>query len=163
MSDQTVLDSLRSIEFFHDIANEHLERLAAIVEPVEFPPHHVIFREQEKAKHAYLINSGQVSLISCNPDVGCRELTTVSDGQLIGWSPLLGRKLLSDTARTLTATKAFAVDSEQLLALCREYPEFGFEFMHRVAQVLSERLFATRMQHLRMSGHQLPTVQIESD
>jgi CRP-like cAMP-binding protein len=163
MSDQTVLDSLHGIDFFHDIADEHLERLAALVTPVEFPPHHIIFREEEKAKDAYLIISGQVSLISCNPDVGCRELTTVSDGHLIGWSPLLGRRLLSDTARTVTATKALAVDGEQVLALCREYPDFGFQFMHRVAQVLADRLFATRMQHLRMSGHQLPTVQIESD
>ena len=31
------------------------------------------------------------------------------------------------------------------------------------AQVLADRLFATRFQHLRMSGHQLPDVQIESD
>lgn len=163
MTDQTVLDTLRGIEFFHDIADEHLARLAAIAEPVEFSPNEVIFREQEQAKNVYLIISGQVSLICCDPDVGCRSLATVSDGQLIGWSPLVGRKLLSDTARTVTATKAFAVDGEQVLALCRDDPEFGFEFMHRVAQVLAARLFATRMQHLRMSGHELPDVQIESD
>ena len=100
-----------------------------------------------------MIVSGHVSLVSCDPDVGCRELMTVTDGELIGWSPLLGRLLLSDSARTMTATKALAIDGQQVLDLCRDDPEFGFEFMHRTAQVLAERLDATRLQHLRMSGH----------
>jgi CRP-like cAMP-binding protein len=163
MSDPTVFETLRGIEFFRGIADEHLERFAKISQPVEFPLHSYIFREKDRAKNVYLIVSGRVSLIICDPDVGCRELMTVSDGDLIGWSPLLGRKLLSDTARTMTATKAFAIDGEQVLALCREDPQFGFEFMHRAAQVLAERLSATRLQHLRMSGRQLPNVQIESD
>ena len=163
MSDPATLDALRGIEFFHDIADEHLERLAAIVEPVEFPPNAVVFKEQDPAKNVYLIISGELSLINCDPDVGCRQLMKISDGQLIGWSPLVGRRLLSDTARTVTATKAFSIDGEKALALCREDPEFGFEFMHRVAQVLGERLVATRFQHLRMSGHQLPDIQFETD
>ncbi len=163
MSDPALSATFRGIEFFDGIADEHLERFAELAQPLEFPPHSIIFHEQDEAKNVYLIVSGQVSLISCNPDVGCRQLMTVSDGELIGWSPLVGRRLLSDTARTLTETKAFAIDGERLLAFCREDPEFGFEFMHRVAGVLAERLSATRFQHLRMSGHQLPDVQIESD
>ena len=163
MSDPTVLETLRGIEFCRGIGDEHLERFAEIAQLVEFPPHRVIFHEQDQAKNVYLIVSGRVSLISCDPDVGCRQLMTVSDGELVGWSPLVGRRLLSDTARTLTPTKAFAISGEQLLTLCGEDPQFGFEFMHRVAQVLAERLSATRLQHLRMSGHELPNVQIESD
>ena len=163
MSDPTVFETLRSIEFFHGIADEHLKQFSEIAELVEFQPHTVIFREQDHAKHVYLIVNGRVALISCDPVVGCRELMTVTDGELIGWSPLVGRERLSDTARTTTATKAFALDGEQVLAFCRENPQFGFEFMHRAAQVLAARLGATRVQHLRMSGRQLPDVQIESD
>ncbi len=164
MSDPTILETLRGVEFFRGISDEHLLRFAEIAELVEFPTHSDIFREHDKATHTYLIVSGQVSLISCDPDVGCRQIMTVSDGELVGWSPLVGRQLLSDTARTLTATQALAIDGQQLLALCGEDPEFGFQFMHRVAQVLAKRLSAIRLQHLRMSGHQLPPdVQIESD
>ncbi len=163
MSDPTVIDTLRDLEFFRGIGDEHLERVAKISVPVNFPPNSFIFHEKDKAKDAYLIVSGRVSLVSCDPDVGCRELMTVTDGDFIGWSPLLGRLLLSDSARTMTATKALAIDGQQVLDLCRDDPEFGFEFMHRTAQVLAERLDATRLQHLRMSGHLLPDVQIESD
>ena len=163
MSDPTVFETLRSMDFFSGIADEHLERFAEIAELVEFQPHRVVFHQEDPAKHVYLIVSGRVVLIRRDPVVGCRELMTVSDGDLIGWSPLVGRRQLSDTARTLTATKAFALDGEQVLAFCREEPQFGFEFMHRAAQVLAERPDATRLQHLRMSGRQLPDVQIESD
>ena len=163
MSDPSVFETLRDHKFFAGIGEEHLQRLAEIARPVKFPPSSIIFHEKDKAKDVFLIVSGQVSLISCDPDVGCRELMSVTDGELIGWSPLLGRLLLSDTARTTTATTALAVDGEEVLALCREDPQFGFEFMHRAAEVLAKRLNATRLQHLRMSGHQLPDVQIESD
>lgn len=163
MSDPTTIETLRNIEFFRGIADEHLERVAKITRPMEFPPSSFIFHEKDKAKDVYVIVSGRVSLVSCDPDAGCRELMTVSDGDFIGWSPLLGRLLLSDSARTMTTTKVLAIDGEQALDLCRKYPQFGFEFMHRTAEVLAERLNATRLQHLRMSGHLLPDVQIESD
>ena len=100
MSDPTLIETLRGIEFFRGIADEHLERFAEIAQPVEFSPNSIIFREQDEAKYVYLIVTGRVSLISCDPDVGCRELMTVSDGELVGWSPLVERPRLSDTART---------------------------------------------------------------
>ena len=37
MSDMSIGELLRSIQFFHDIADAHLERLAEIARPVEYP------------------------------------------------------------------------------------------------------------------------------
>ena len=87
----------------------------------------------------------------------------VGAGELIGWSPLVGRLRLSDTAHTVTATSAIAVNGERLLALCDEHPQFGYAFMRRATQVLAGRLSATRLQLLKMTGNVLPAVQIESD
>ena len=58
---------------------------------------------------------------------------------------------------------AVAGNGKAALKLCAEDPEFGFEFMRRAAQVLAERLAATRMQLLEMGGVRLPEVAIESD
>jgi len=163
MSDTNILEMLRAVEFFHGIGDKHLAKLAKIAKLVEFPANTNIFREHDTAKEMYLIISGQVSLIICERRVGCRQLMEVGDGELIGWSPLVSRPRLSDTARTLTATKAIAFDGEQALEFCRQDPQFGFEFICRVAQVLSQRLSATRMKLLEMSGFQLPDVRLESD
>lgn len=161
MSD--IASTLRGVEFFHDIADEYLNRVAAISRIVEFPGRHDIFREHEPAKDVYFIISGTVSLVICAPPFGCRQLMEVTSGELIGWSPLVGRQRLSDTAQTVTPTKAICVDGQKILALCAEDPRFGFEFMHRAAQTLASRLTATRLQLMKSSGHLFPQIQIESD
>ena len=74
----------------------------------------------------------------------------------MGWSPLVGRPRLSDTATTVTPTKAIVFDAAQLLKLCDEDREFGYQFMSRMAQVLAQRLSATRMQLLHDWGRNLP-------
>lgn len=163
MSDPTILERLRNIEFFQGIADEDLEQLAKIARHVEFPSQHDIFREHDTAKEVYVITSGEVSLVICEPGVGCRQLMQVGAGGLVGWSPLVGRHRLSDTAHTLEPTEAIAINGEEVLALCRADPPFGFEFMHRTAIALAERLSATRLQLMKISGFQLPNVQIESD
>ena len=163
MSNQMILDALRRVEFFHGIADEHLERLVPISRLREFPSNEAIFLENEAAKDVYLILSGKVSLIICAPKVGCRQLMEVGAGELISWSPLVKRTRLSDTARTLTPTKAIALDGDEILELCASEPEFGFEFMRRSAQVLAQRLAATRLQLLEMSGGRLPEAHLESD
>jgi CRP-like cAMP-binding protein len=154
---------LRGVEFFRDIADEYLQRVAGISKIVEFPARHDIFREHEPAKDVYILIRGRVSLLICAPPVGCRQLMEVSDGELIGWSPLVGRSRLSDTARTLTPTKAVAMDGEQILALCEKDARFGFEFMQRAAQTLASRLSATRIQLLKTGGEHLPAMRLESD
>ncbi len=163
MSDPAILETLRGVEFFRDIADEHLQRVAEIARPAEFPANTEMFREHDVAKDVYVIISGQVSLVICQPKVGCRQLMEVGDGEFVGWSPLVGRAHLTDTAHTLTAVKTLAFDGEALLAKCSEDPKFGLEIMQRVAVALAQRLSATRLQLLNLSGMALPSVQIESD
>ncbi|HTQ40050.1 MAG TPA: Crp/Fnr family transcriptional regulator [Pirellulales bacterium] len=158
-----LVNPLRGIEFFHDIAQEHLQRITAISKIVEFPAQYDIFHENEPAKDIYFVISGRVSLAVNTTHAGCRQLMEVGPGELIGWSPLVGRALLSDTARTLTPTVAVALDGGRILKLCAEDPQFGFEFMQRAAQTLASRLNATRLQLLELGGLRLPKVQIESD
>jgi CRP-like cAMP-binding protein len=163
MSDKTVVELLSSAEFFAGMADEHLRRLTEISRCAEYPAHVDIFHEDERAKDVYVIVTGKVSLVICTPKVGCRELMQVTDGELIGWSPLVGRARLSDTAHTLAPTTAIVIDGDRVLALCAEHPDFGFEFIFRVAKVLAERLRATRMQLLDVYGVSLPSYQTETD
>jgi CRP-like cAMP-binding protein len=65
---------------------------------------------------------------------------------LLGWSPLLDVGPLTATARTLAPTRLLVLDAAQVQALCARDTGFGYEFMRRVARVLSRRLDATRRQ-----------------
>jgi CRP-like cAMP-binding protein len=158
-----IANTLRNVAFFGGMSDPSLESLAALSKPRDFPAGFEIFREHEPASDVYVLVRGQVSLVICAPGVGCRQLMEVGPGDLLGWSALVGRTRLSDTARTVTPATLIAIDGERLLELCRTDLEFGFDFMHRVAQTLAERLTATRLQLMEMSGFRLPEVQIESD
>jgi len=163
MSDSTVIDALQNVKFFHGIPQKNLLRLSEIAKCLEYPARTDIFREHDKAEDVYFIISGKVSLKISEPKAGVRQLMELGDGDLIGWSPLVGRHLLSDTAHTVTPVKAVAANGEKLLDLCRKDPEFGFEFMRRALIALSERLSATRLQLLKVAGVQVYNGHIESD
>ena len=163
MSDPTMKETLRKLEFFQDISEEDLALLAEIARPVEFPANSVMFRELEPARDVYVIISGRVSLVIFEPGLGGRQLMEAGAGDFVGWSPLVGRARLSDTAHTLTSVQAVALDSERALALCSVDPQFGCKFMQRVAQVLAQRLAATRSLLVEKCGSELPEFQIESD
>lgn len=163
MSDSTMMETLRKVDFFEDITDEDLALLAEIARPVEFPARSVMFRELEPAKDVFVIVSGRVSLVMFEPGLGGRQLMEVGEGDFVGWSPLVGRARLSDTAYTITPVQSIAIDSERALALCSVDPQFGYRFMHRVAQVLAQRLSAMRSLLVEKCGSQLPEYQIESD
>jgi CRP/FNR family transcriptional regulator, cyclic AMP receptor protein len=163
MSQTNLIEKLRSSKFFAGVDDEHLKRLAAICQAEEFPARSTVFEEFERAKKVYVILSGEISLAICEPDEVCKQIAVVHAGDLMGWSPLVGRARLYDTARALTPVKALVFDGESLMDYCEKNPVFGFHFMHRVACTLAERLSGTRLQLLEMSGVHLPEFPLESD
>ncbi len=163
MSVADLIQTLRSSSVFADLPDEPLQEVAGFARQAEFRAREVIFEEDSLANEVFLITEGRVALVICMPQVGCRQIQEVSSGDLIGWSPLLHRARLSNTARTLTPTKVLAFDAEKMLALCEANPRFGFDFMQRTASALAERLNALRFQLLEAHGHHLPEVGLESD
>lgn len=156
---------IRESLFFRQLPGKHLDELAEICREVSLPAQKTIFEEYDRAKDVYIILSGEVSLVICEPKDSCRQIAVVGEGDLVGWSPLVGRSRLSDTAVTLTPVKALVFEGKQLLAFCERNPEFGFEFMRRAATELAKRLSGTRLQLLQLCGNRFPifSVQPETD
>lgn len=163
MSDKTNVETLKQIAFFEGFPEQHLPKLVEISKEVEFPARETLFHEHDPAKNVHVIISGKVSLAVCAPKLGCRQIMEVSDGDLFGWSPLLGRPRVSDTATTMTVTKAVEFDGNDLLDLCEKDTDFGYHFMRRMTEVLADRLRATRRQLFDVGGRHLPKVFANTD
>ena len=163
MSADDVLGTLRKVAFLDGLDESQLTRLAAMARSAKYPAQATIFEEYDDADDVFLIVHGKVALANCTPTTGCRLMMTVSDGELMGWSPLVESNRFSATAHTLTATTVLAFDGKELLDYCGENPAFGFEFLRRTVKVLEERLMATRLQMLELCGAQLPDLALESD
>ena len=158
MDEQTLIDTLRGIHFLHDIPQKYLEKVANVARLRDFDELDIIFREGEVPEHVYLIVFGKVSLEMCAPGIGCKRIMTVGPGELLAWSALLEHARLTSTARTMEATRLVELDAVQLLTLCEQDLQFGYELMRRTMLALAKRLSATRMQLLDVYGSQLPAV-----
>ena len=163
MATQSKLEKLRSSAFFQEFPPEYFEQLVNIGREIQLPAHTTVFKEYDRAKDVYVILSGEISLAICEKEDSCRLIGTLRQGDLMGWSALVGRARLYDTARTVTDVTALALDAQKLMEFCAANPKFGFKFMHRIACVLAERLSGTRLQLLELSGVHLPRFQLESD
>ena len=139
---------LRELEFLRGLPDENVQELAELAALVEFPAQATIFRNGEPASCCYLIVDGCVLLEICGPAVGCAQVLTIGNGELLGWSPVLGQAQLTATARTLESTRAIALQGNEVVNYCEQNPGFGYEFMRCTALALAKRLTATRLQLL---------------
>ena len=156
MTNQTLLNVLKGLQFFHDIHEKYLEQVAsvAVLRDVEEPS--LLFRWGDVATHVYFLVSGRVSLDICAAGIGCRRILTIGSGEPLAWSALLQQSRLTATARALTQTQLVVIDASQLLTICQHNPQLGFEIMRRTALALAARLSATRLQLLDVYGNQPP-------
>jgi len=157
------LAALQTLELFEGINEQTLMQVAAESEIVEFADRDWIFRENDLAKHVYFLLSGRVALVICRPNAGCRELMALGAGELLGWSPLVQRPRFSAAAVVRERTRAIRIDADKLTKLNEQDPKFFCNFMSRVANIVAQRLTATRQQVLEMCGIRLPEIAIESD
>jgi CRP-like cAMP-binding protein len=152
MTSETVLQALQTMEFTKDLEQQHLEKLATIATRVTFSEGSTIFREGDASELVYLIEKGQVSLVTQVPGHGQVTIITLGPGQLLGWSSLFPPKTKTAGAQTLEPTKVIAINATQLRELCQTDHSLGNSIMWRVAEVISDRLRAARVQYMDIFG-----------
>jgi CRP-like cAMP-binding protein len=153
-----LLETLEGLRFFHGLRPEYLAQIAAVAELRDVPRDGDVFREGERIAHVFVVASGRVSLLVRVPGHGPVRVHTLGEGELLGWSPLLGDGPMTAAARAAVGTRLVALHAPRLLALIEHDPRLGVELMRRVAAALAQRLEATRLQLLDVYHHELPDV-----
>lgn len=139
-------DELENVTFLRHLAPAQLQKLTLLAQLQEFQPDDLIFSEGEHNLHIYLVLEGEVSLEIRVPRFGGIEVLTVGPGELLGWSPVLGGRPMTATARASARCRVAAFPAAQILALAEQDPRFGLEFFRGTSAALAERLQATRLQ-----------------
>ena len=107
-----------------------------------------IFHEGDSSLYLYIVKSGQVAIDVHIPSKGRRSIMTAGPGDLFSWSALVEPRLETASARAVEETEALGIKGGALMDLCREDLGLGFEVYHELAEVISARLIATRLQLL---------------
>ncbi len=124
------------------------EKLLGLGETFRYPAGQTIFHESDPSLYLYIVKSGQVAIDVHIASKGRRSIMTAGPGDLFSWSALVEPRLETASARAVEETEALGVKGGALMDLCREDPVLGFEVYHELAEVISARLIATRLQLL---------------
>jgi CRP-like cAMP-binding protein len=140
--------------FFKELAPRYLQLSLGCAANVRFQAGEWLFREGEAAQQFYLIRHGKVALQVFVPQRGPITVETVAAGEVLGWSWLFPPYRWHFDAQALELVRAIAFDGQCLRNKCAEDHDLGYALMQRFAQIMLQRLQATRLQLLDVYGVQ---------
>lgn len=141
-----LLKMLSETRFAEGLPNHHLQCLCRAARLMRVPPGTNLFQEGSIEDEVFVVASGHVRLSMKVPNRGDVPILTAGPGDLVGWSGLIGDGQMTATAVAMEDTTLIALSGERVKELCSCEPDLGYVLMKRVAQVLSQRLLATRLQ-----------------
>jgi CRP-like cAMP-binding protein len=147
-------EHLTGIEFLRDLGEHHLNQIARLARLQEYEEGAVVFRQGEGSPFIYFVLGGKVGLQVQEHGGTAVEVSTVGPGELLGWSPVLGRHAMTATAHAVSRCRLAVLDAGQMLELCERDPRFGVAFLWQTAMALSDRLWGARHSLARALRHQ---------
>jgi CRP/FNR family transcriptional regulator, cyclic AMP receptor protein len=143
---------LADVALFDGLSPDQLALLAGCAGNVHFSAGEHLFRQGDPADSFFVVRHGSVALETFVPARGSILIETIEAGEVIGWSWLFAPYRWHLDARALSPVRATGFDGACLREKCAEDPVLGYELMTRFAQVLIERLQATRLRLLDVYG-----------
>jgi CRP-like cAMP-binding protein len=132
--------------FFAGLESYYVGLLVGCAANVRFEAGAYIFREGEEANEFYLIRSGKVALEIFAPQRKPIIVSTLGEGDILGWSWLLPPYQWKLHARAVENTRAFSLDGKCLRAKCEQNHDLGYELLKRFAQVIENQVTAAHYQ-----------------
>jgi len=148
--------------FLNGLSEAHLGIIGKTATSVRFAAGERLFREGEAADRLYLIDKGSASLQTHSAGHPVR-ISTVGPGEVVGWSWLFPPFFWHFDASADEAIDAIVFDAAQLRKDCEEDKALGYELMKRVAEIVIDRLHATRLKLIQSVKHDLATALPKGD
>jgi CRP-like cAMP-binding protein len=130
--------------FLKGLSKSQRDALSKIATRALFRAGKPIFRQRESADRFFLIEQGRVSLDYELPNKRHVQIQTIGPGEALGWSWLAKPYQWQFSATAIDEVTVSFFRVADLREQCIRDPNLGYAVMERVAQVLMERLQATR-------------------
>ncbi len=134
------------------LPGDAVTEVAGCARNVAFAPGELLLAEGDPADTLFLVRRGRVAVEIHAPDRGPIVIETVGPGAAVGWSWLFPPYRWQFDARAVHSVGAIAVDAACLRAKADADDALGHQLVGRVAEVLLERLQATRIRLLDLYG-----------
>jgi CRP-like cAMP-binding protein len=140
--------------FFAGLESYYVGLLVGCASNVKFEAGTYLFKEGEEANEFYLVRAGKIALEVFAPQRKPIIVSTLGEGDILGWSWLLPPYEWKFHARVVENTRAFALDGKCLRTKCDQNHDLGYELLKRFAQVIEGQLVAAHYQLLDLSAGQ---------
>jgi CRP-like cAMP-binding protein len=108
-----------------------------------------IFRAHEPAGAFFLLTEGSVALMIHGPQLPQPVLIqTISAPHALGWSWMMPPFTWHFDAVAREPAEAVEIDAPKLRAILDDNPAWGYPMLRRIADIMAQRLQATRLQVL---------------
>jgi CRP/FNR family transcriptional regulator, cyclic AMP receptor protein len=141
-----MLENLPNIPLFQDIDPAQLALLKPLFEQFACPPDTMIIEQGAPATYLYLMIKGEVAIRYKPYDGPSIILTRLHDGDVFGWSAVVGSPCYTSSIVSETQIDAIRIRRNDLLRLPNDSPETGKVIMDRLARVVSPRWENTHAQ-----------------
>jgi CRP/FNR family transcriptional regulator len=132
--------TLKDVDLFRDLADAHLERLAAAARPLTVRRGETICREGEGADRLYAVLSGVVDVGRTGRDGRFVRLARLERGEVFGALGPAGSRGGAAVAAIVPETHLVSWDPAALQSLMSADPVLGLAFMRALVARLSGRL-----------------------
>ncbi|HZP18498.1 MAG TPA: cyclic nucleotide-binding domain-containing protein [Terriglobales bacterium] len=126
--------------FFAGLESYYLGLLVGCASNVRFEKGEYIFKEGGEANEFYLVRAGKVALEVFAPHHQPIIVSTLGEGEILGWSWLLPPYHWKFHAHVVEQTRAIALDGKCLRNKCEQNHDLGYELLKRFAQIVDRRL-----------------------
>ncbi|MCB0035545.1 MAG: Crp/Fnr family transcriptional regulator [Anaerolineales bacterium] len=147
-----LVEILEQNPFFEPLTDNQRAALVAQASLRQFKEGVHLLHENKPATEFYLLVAGDVALTTQFPRRGVVTLQTFHAGAVLGWSWLFPPYEWHFDARTNTPVTAVVFDGAAVRASCEADHEFGYQLMRLFANMMLQRLQATRLQLLDVYG-----------
>ena len=134
--------------FFEGLDGGFTSLMVGCASNVGFKAGTYILKEGDPANNFYLIREGKVAVEVLAPQHKPIIVSTLDVCEILGWSWLLPPFQWKFHARAVDDVRAIALDAGCLRRKCEENHDLGYEVLKRFAQIMEQRLEATRLQLL---------------
>ncbi len=134
--------------FFSGLDGGFTNLMVSCASNVRFEASTYILKEGDAANTFFLIREGKVAVEILAPQHKPIIISTISIGEILGWSWLVEPFQWKFNARAVDDVRAIALDGKCLRNKCEENHDLGYEVLKRFARIIEQRLDATRLQLL---------------
>ena len=147
----SIRDLLANQQLFREFADSDLDLFAGCGRNQVFETGTYLAHEGDAADSVFVVRRGRVALELHAPS-GPLMIETLGEGEVVGWSWIFPPYRWVYDVEALDTTHVVAIDGACLRAKCEADPAFGYRVMKHFAQIIVQRLQATRLRLLDLYG-----------